>query len=309
MAAVFKCRKVMGAQRTRWYLGFMTRHLEPLADGTGMRVRMTDGRAIGITVHGDPKGKPLLWFPGAPSCRLWPVPDGEATHSAGVRLVVVERPGCGVSDFQPNRRLTDWPRDVGEVADALGLDSFAVAGSSAGGPYVAASAYALSDRVRLAMIVGGPAPLNMPSIRAGMTMRRRALFSVLGLAPYAVPLLRILGPSGIDRLMTGDVPECDRRVLDRISERYMLSKREAFRLGLGGFALDLALVSRPWGFSLQSIRVPVHIWHGELDISMPIAMARCLATAIPTSRTRFFPGCGHFLAYQAWPEILTLVTS
>lgn len=287
----------------------MNRHVEPLADGTGMRIRMTDGRGIGVTLHGDPQGKPLLWFPGAPSCRLWPVPDEEATRSAGVRLVIVERPGYGVSDFQPNRRVSDWPRDVLEVADALGLDSFAVAGSSAGGPYVAASAYALPERVRLAMIVAGPAPLDMPSARDGMTLRRRALFSVLGMAPHAVALLRMLGPSGIERVTASDAPECNRRVLDRISEPFMLSKREAFRLGFEGFALDLALVSRPWGFPLQSIRVPVHVWHGELDISTPIAMARCLATAIPASRTRFFPGCGHFLAYQAWPEILALVSS
>jgi pimeloyl-ACP methyl ester carboxylesterase len=270
-----------------------------------MGVRMGDGRVIGLSEHGDPRGKPLLWFPGAPSCRLWPVPDVEAARAAGVRVVVMERPGYGVSDFQPNRRVLDWPRDVVEVADALGLDSFAVAGSSAGNPYVAACAYALPDRVRSAAIVGGPAPLDMPNARDGMTLRRRALFRVLGLAPYAVPLLRMLGPAGIDRVMTGDVPACDRRVLERIHEPYMASKREAFRAGLRGFALDLALVSRPWGFPLQSIRVPVHVWHGELDISTPIAMARCMAAAIPTSRARFFPDCGHFLAYQVWPEILS----
>jgi hypothetical protein len=48
--------------------------------------------------------------------------------------VVIERPGFGVSDFQPNRRILDWPRDVVEVVDALGLDSFAVAGVLGRGP-------------------------------------------------------------------------------------------------------------------------------------------------------------------------------
>jgi pimeloyl-ACP methyl ester carboxylesterase len=84
----------------------------------------------------------------------------------------------------------------------------------------------------------------------------------------------------------------------------MASKREAFRNGPRGFAFELALGSRPWGFPLQAIRVPVHVWHGELDVSTPIAMARCLAAAIPTSRARFFPACGHFLSYEVWPEIL-----
>lgn len=270
-----------------------------------MRVRMSDGRAIGLCEHGDPQGKPLLWFPGTPSSRLWPVPDAEAARAAGVRVVVIERPGFGVSDFQPNRCVLDWPRDVVQVADALGLDSFAVAGSSGAGPYVGACAYALPDRVCVAGMLGVVAPLDAPGVRDGMTARRRVLYRMLGLAPYAVPLLRIMGSAGIDNVMTADVPECDRRVLERIREPYMASKREAFRAGPRGFAFELALGSRPWGFPLQAIRVPVHVWHGERDVSTPIAMARYLASAIPTSRARFFPTFGHFLSYEVWPEILS----
>ena len=163
-----------------------------------MRVRMSDGRAIGLCEHGDPQGKPLLWFPGTPSSRLWPVPDAEAARAAGVRVVVIERPGFGVSDFQPNRCVLDWPRDVVQVADALGLDSFAVAGSSGAGPYVGACAYALPDRVCVAGMMGVVAPLDAPGVRDGMTARRRVLYRMLGLAPYTVPLLRIMGPAGID---------------------------------------------------------------------------------------------------------------
>lgn len=304
------CVSVSGSMRAyrhspRVPLKMLTPRVEPLVDGTGMRVRMSDGRAIGLSEHGDLQGKPLLWFPGTPSSRLWPVPDVEAARAAGVRVVVIERPGFGVSDFQPDRRVLDWPRDVVEVADALGLDSFSVAGSSGGGPYVAACAYAIPDRVKVAGMMGVVAPLDLPGVRDGMTLRRRVLYGLLPLAPYAVPLLRMMGSAGIDRTMTRDVPECDLRVRERIDERYMASKREAFRAGFAGFALELALATRPWGFPLQAIRVPVHIWHGELDISTPIAMARRLAGAIPTSRPRFFPGRGHFISYEVWPEILS----
>jgi pimeloyl-ACP methyl ester carboxylesterase len=46
----------------------------------------------------------------------------------------------GLSDFQPHRRLVDWPDDVSAFADALGLARCAVLGMSAGGPYVLACA-------------------------------------------------------------------------------------------------------------------------------------------------------------------------
>ena len=57
---------------------------------------------------------------------------------------------------------------------------------------------------------------------------------------------------------------------------------------------DAALAARPWGFALQEITLPVHIWHGEEDGNSPVAAARYLAQAIPGSRLRIWSGEGHF---------------
>jgi pimeloyl-ACP methyl ester carboxylesterase len=191
--------------------------VEPLPDGTGARVWLPGGRAIGIRECGDPSGWPLLFFPGTPASRLTPLPDADpaATRNAGVRVVVLERPGFGVSSPQPGRRIVDWPRDVAYVADALGIDRFAVAGMSGAGPYLAACGVALPDRVRAVGLLGVVCPLDAPGVRATMSPRRRWMYRVLPLAPKAVPLLRMLGPRGVSRLMTSDVPPCDRAVLAR----------------------------------------------------------------------------------------------
>jgi pimeloyl-ACP methyl ester carboxylesterase len=69
----------------------------------------------------------------------------------------------GLSDFQPHRTFVDWPDDVVQVAAALGLDRFAVLGISGGGPYAAACAWKLSDRLTGAGIVSGLAPLDAPA--------------------------------------------------------------------------------------------------------------------------------------------------
>jgi pimeloyl-ACP methyl ester carboxylesterase len=66
----------------------------------------------------------------------------------------------------------------------------------------------------------------------------------------------------------------------------------------------VALAARPWGFRLEDIRVPVRLWHGELDVSAPSAMGRYLAGAIPRCRALFVEGAGHFLVYDIWPEVL-----
>src|SRR5580704_3674921 len=101
--------------------------VDALADGTGARVRLPDGRFLGIRESGDPQGWPLLVFPGTPGSRLTPLVDMDGTREAGARAIAVERPGFGVSTAQRGRRILDWPRDVAHLADALGLASFAIA--------------------------------------------------------------------------------------------------------------------------------------------------------------------------------------
>jgi pimeloyl-ACP methyl ester carboxylesterase len=54
----------------------------------------------------------------------------------GVRHIQLDRPGFGLSDFQPGRTVLDWPDDVAHVADLLGIERFAVIGVSGRGPYM-----------------------------------------------------------------------------------------------------------------------------------------------------------------------------
>jgi pimeloyl-ACP methyl ester carboxylesterase len=82
----------------------------------------------------------------------------ELNQQLGIRMIVVDRPGYGLSDFQEDRTYLDWPDDVSELADHLGIDRFAVLGWSSGGPYVAAVAHEIPERLTVAAIVDGEAP-------------------------------------------------------------------------------------------------------------------------------------------------------
>jgi pimeloyl-ACP methyl ester carboxylesterase len=81
------------------------------------------------------------------------------------------------------------------------------------------------------------------------------------------------------------------------------SYAEATRRGVRGFAYEVALLGRPWGFSLSDVRCDVFLWHGEEDASTPISMARHVEEALPRCRARHFPGEGHFVAARHWEEI------
>src|SRR5690606_7341419 len=96
--------------------------------------------------------------------------------SVGARVITPDRPGYGLSDYLPGRRLVDFPDDVAQLADALGLERFAVFGVSAGGPYAAACAWKLPQRVTGAAVVSGPAPFDREDAYEGLDAAYTAMF-------------------------------------------------------------------------------------------------------------------------------------
>jgi pimeloyl-ACP methyl ester carboxylesterase len=75
-------------------------------------IRLRDGRLLAYAEFGDPSGIPLLFCHGWGDSRLTRHPDDARTAALGIRLITVDRPGFGRSDFQPRRTLLDWPADI-----------------------------------------------------------------------------------------------------------------------------------------------------------------------------------------------------
>jgi pimeloyl-ACP methyl ester carboxylesterase len=280
------------------------------------RIRLHDGRLLGYAEVGDPADKPVFFFHGVPSSRLLH-PDKSITEALGVRLILMDRPGFGLSDFQTGRTLLDWPDDVAEVADLLGFDRFAVVGASGGGPYVAACAARIPQRLTAAAMVGSMGPVDAPGVTNGMPWVRWAGTSIGRHAPWLLrPLMWLLqnpgrNPDRFFERYTAHNPAADRVLLDQPEIRAMLkaSYAESARQGIRGFAWEVRLVSRSWGFRLEDISIPIQLWHGEKDTSTPLAMALHMAKAIPNCQVTLFPDEGHFVLFTHWREILTVLVS
>src|SRR5207302_7865724 len=83
----------------------------------------------------------------------------EPARELGIRIVSLDRPGIRDSSFQPDRKLSDWPRLLEQVVEHLDLREFRMLAISGGAPYAYATAAALPQRVRAIAIVGGAPPL------------------------------------------------------------------------------------------------------------------------------------------------------
>jgi pimeloyl-ACP methyl ester carboxylesterase len=219
-------------------------------------------------------------------------------------LIAADRPGYGLSTFQPQRRLVDWPQDIAQLADALELDHFGVLGVSGGGPYALACAHALPDRVTSVGVVCGLGPLAEGGLRRSMRWLPRSALYLAEKTPrlldtvYGQPLALLIraGSSLPLRLLAYRIGEPDKSVILRpeILGRLMQSVREAFRQGPQGASQDARILSGPWGFRLQHIRTLVHLWHGDADIVVPLRHGEYLDACLPCSQLTIAPGEGHF---------------
>jgi pimeloyl-ACP methyl ester carboxylesterase len=281
---------------------------------THNRIALRDGRSLAFCEYGDVKGSPVLYLHGVPGSRLDAKLADQTGRRLNARIIGIDRPGFGLSDFKRGRKIGHWPLDVADLADALGIDRFAVVGVSGGGPYGLACALRIPQRLSSVGIVCGLGPLDIPGAidrmtvisRVGLHLARRASW-ILELVCVLIAVLMRHNPEGIVAHMAARAGHPDKAVLGQPELRQILSAsfRESVRTGPSGVVRDLVLFSRPWGFRLQDISMEVHLWHGERDLIVPPSLGRDQARAIPSCQCTFYPNEGHFsLIVNHMEEIL-----
>jgi pimeloyl-ACP methyl ester carboxylesterase len=274
------------------------------------RLRLPDGRWLGYGECGDPHGRPVVYCHGGLSSRLDIAFAGRACERLGVRLLAVDRPGVGLSDY---RRVTllDWPADVSALADSLGLDRFEVLGWSLGGAHALACGLGLADRVTRVSTVGGVAPLEWPgAIDCLGALPDRILLRwgprIPGLAQAILWLSSWVPPKLLKWLVLRELSSAaDREVVTAMGVPEATDfVFEALRTGVRGTAADYQRVARSWGFTLEQLRVPVDIYWGDEDRLCPRAHADYLAEHLLGGRLHVLPGRGHFLLHQELEAVL-----
>ena len=274
-------------------------------------VQLSDGRRIGYQEYGDREGDPVFFFHGWIGSRLDFGPNDDIARELGIRVVAVDRPGCGESELQQDRRLLDWPDDVSEVADALGFGQFAICGHSFGGPYVAACAYRLADRLISAAIVAGISPLSFEGATRGMPAPVRFVLWLGGRAPaltrpYVSLMARMVKkPDTIAKGVRSLLPDDELALLETPRfDGFFENLDEMVKHGTEGAYWDARVFLGEWGFDCSAIEIPVSLFYGTDDQNVPIQMGDYYRDAIPTTDANFYEGEGHFIMYSRANEIL-----
>ncbi|MDR7926071.1 alpha/beta hydrolase [Acidithiobacillus thiooxidans] len=235
----------------------------------------------------------MFFFHGTPGSRfqldLLPAALLENVH-----WIAIDRPGYGESSRCPGLSMADVTATVSDCANHLAIDRFQVLGFSGGGPYALACAQTMRDRVTAVHIVSSLGPVDIPEVWSALRRQDHLLFTLARRSPRLFSLLLRLSMWGVRQnperfiaQLAEKMSAQDQALLIAPDTHAVLNHdlQEALQQDTIGMADDLRVLSRPWPFQLEDIRVPVHLWQGPRIKSSTLISARPLRPVFPKLST------------------------
>lgn len=263
-------------------------------------LELSDGRTLHV-YDTRTDGLAVFWHHGTPNVGAPPEPLFAAAAEHGIRWVSYDRPGYGGSTPRPGRDIASAAADVSALADALGLERFAVMGHSGGGPHALACAVLLPERVLGVVCGAGLAPYGAEGLDwfAGMAASGEAELRA-----------SLTGRAALEGLLTSSEfnPEmftpADHAALEGEWAWLAAVAGKALRDGIGGMVDDdLAYVS-PWGFDPGRVTAPTLVLHGGQDRIVPASHGEWLARQGGATELWRRPEDGHVSVLNSAAEAL-----
>ncbi|GAA1951276.1 alpha/beta hydrolase [Nocardioides panacihumi] len=273
------------------------------------------GRTVEYLVEGDPDGFPLVFHHGTPGAAVPYAYLSGVARERGLALVVASRPGYGMSGAHPGRRVIDIATDVAGVLDDLGCDDFITLGWSGGGPHALASAAGLPQRCRAAAVGAGVAPFHATGLEFFEGMGAENIVEYNAAVAGRAELERLLehepakyGSISADQVAAalGDLasPADKAFATGEFASRLLASINRGLAFGIEGWVEDGLAFTRPWGIELGDISVPVSVWHGTADWTVPFAHGEWLAAHVAGAVAHLYENEGHL---SLWSQVAVII--
>ena len=268
------------------------------------QVLTPDGRELRVLERGLPGGRAVLVHGGTPNSRLMFDPDVVCAERHGVRVISYDRPGYGGSSRHEGRSIGDCAEDVRTIAQALGIGRLGVWGISGGGPHAIACAALLPDLVSAVAVLASTAPWGAEGLDyfAGMGELNVEDIQLILADPVAARAklegereeVLALGPAELLAFLESLLAPVDSAAASgELAEHLVAISRSGLAPGCDGWWDDEVANLAPWGFALESIRIPVQLWHGRHDRFVPFAHGQWLARHVPAVDAHLSDDDGH----------------
>ena len=259
----------------------------------------------------------MIFNHGLSDSRLIRNPDDSVTASLGLRVIAADQPGVGGSSPQKKRRMIDWGADMEALADALGLDKFAVAGHSGGGPHTLAIAFRMPERVTKVVLASPVSPLDEKGMAKLMINKDLKLIAKLHFLHHVIKWTSDYEakkaekdiPSFVEATAQDDKSDAATFLQDP-AQREMFEASFTAGMQQGGEGMyEMIMALWDWGFRPEDISQHVELFYGDADDILDPKMPLHLAERLPDCTTHVWPGAGHygFVDRERWIQFLGAV--
>ncbi|GAA3627475.1 alpha/beta hydrolase [Microbacterium awajiense] len=276
---------------------------------------LADDRTLAYDDYGDPAGSPVIFCHGFSDSRLIRNPDEALTASLGVRMIAADQPGVGGSSPQPGRTMADWGPDMEQLADHLGLERFAIAGHSGGGPHALAVAHRLGDRVTHGALASPVGPLDEDGFAKMLVMRDLKLivklrhFHHIIRWAYKADVSKARRDIGSFVSAMAEEDPGDAATFQRTPAQEAMFEAN-FTDGMvqdeeGLYEMTMALWN--WGFEIEEVTQHMDVFYGDADDIISPRMPQRVAERLPDATEHVWEGAGHygFVDRERWIQFLT----
>ncbi len=230
----------------------------------GFFVVRFDNRDIGLSTHMHEAGMPDL-------TKLFTDPRGAASYT-----------------------LEDMADDTAALLDALGIEAAHVVGASMGGMIAQTLAIRHPERVRsLTSIMSTPSPqIGPPTQEAAAVLLAPAAKDRDAAVERAVATYKVIGSPGYP--------------LDEAELRQSAGLAYDRAFDPAGVVRQLAAIQASGDRTegLHGVTAPTVVLHGEADPLVQPDGGRATAAAVPGAKLVTYPGMGHSLPRELWPDVV-----
>lgn len=210
----------------------------------------------------------------------------------GLKLIILERPGYGNSDYIEMTNYTDWANIVASFLDNINISDFAVIGISAGAPYAYALTNKLTNRVKGVYILSGVPFILDKSVfdkykdksifykkiwNYSQQEIQEEMYSLL--KKYNNLFFKLFLPKSIKR-----------------------GVKSSLSNNCSGIGQSVRLQMQDWGFDLYSISSKIDIWHSKKDKEVPFEAVKIMSDKMKNTRLHV-KGKGHAPSEKTIKEV------
>lgn len=268
---------------------------------------LIDGKELSFIRFNEWKEEVILFFHGFTGSKAY-FPD---ITNDELCVLSFDRPGVGESSVEPYYSMESFLQNVCNILKKHGATSVKLIGHSAGGYYAQVFAGMFPEMTKTVTLVSSMVPLNCEATKK--IVKGQWKFIVLlslkfkGFSKFYFKKMAQGITADYDNQLASNMktlPEIERKFMEEHPEMIKNAVINAVTNDGLGVCYDAYALCQKREKITISAEIPVYVWYGTEDTTVPMTFAEYFKTAYPVKEMHLIDKVGHMLYLTNWEDII-----